>query len=135
MTHRHPETSAHVDLVTSNNVTFIDAFQFDPPPGITGVTGGTGPYWTMDNKKFRLDIQGNEDQGVLLSLLSDNGEIVVDSTTLRIVHMNVPKATLNAVLVPGDYEYNFRMYDDTVSPTVEWQLMHGTFTLEDGVGS
>ena len=127
-------TSANVKVVIQNNATWQDAFMFGAPTGPTGVTGGTGPYWTFDNKTFRLDIKGNMDQtSPLLSLTSAAGQIVVDSTSLRVVHMNVPEATLQAALVPGTYYYDFIMIDTSVTPNFRIPLMHGQVIVTDGV--
>lgn len=131
---RAPPTSANVMIIAANNTTMQDAIQFDGPPGITGITGGTGPYWTFDNKEFRLDIKGNREVDTpLLSLTSEAGEIVVDSTTLRVLHFNVSEATLQAALPPGKYVYDFIMIDKTVTPNVRIPLMHGEFVLTNGV--
>lgn len=126
-------TSAHVDIITQNNATWMDAFQFAQPTGPTGVTGNTGPYWTFSNKSFRLDIKGNSEQSPLLSLTSGAGQIVVDSVSQCILHFNVPEATLQAAMPPGKYYFDFIMVDASVTPNVRIPLMHGTFTLTDGV--
>jgi hypothetical protein len=126
--HYRPGASAHVDIVAANNATLQDALQFDPPQ-----VGVTGPTWTFSGQKFRLDIAANHESAVLLSLTSDAGEIVVDDVTNRILHFNVPEATLTAALIPGIYYYDFIMYDDSVSPAVRVQIAHGKFVVTDGI--
>lgn len=131
---RTPPTSANCMIIVANNTTMQDAIQFDGPPGITGVTGGTGPYWNFENKTFRLDIKGDPEVNTpLLSLTSAAGEIVVDSVTLRVLHFNVPEATLQASLAPGRYVYDFIMIDTSVTPNVRIPLMHGEFILTNGI--
>ena len=68
----------------------------------------------------------------MLSLTSAAGQIVVDDTVNRILHFNVPEATLTAVLIPGEYTYDLVMYDNS-SPPVRIQLMHGCFRVEEGI--
>ena len=128
-----PPTSPHVRIATANNATFQDAFEFDPPPGITGITGGTGPYWTFNNQNFRLDIKSYLNQTVpLLSLTSVANQIIVDSISLRVLHFNVPESVLQAAMPPGEYIYDFIMYDNSVPP-IRVPLMHGEFILTDGI--
>src|ERR1700684_3581036 len=113
-------TAANVDLVTSNNVTYEDAFQFDPP-GMTGCPpppywpcGATGPTWGFTGQNFRMDIKGNKQQpSPLLSFTSAAGEIVVQDVTNRILNFNVPESTYVGVLVPGVYVYDFIMFDNS----------------------
>ncbi len=121
-------SSANVDLVVPNNATFGDSIQFDPP-----VAGVTGPEWTLTGQKFMMDVEANHEQNTpLLSITSDDGEIVVDDVTERIIHFNVPYDTISAALVPGTYIYDLVMYD-TASPPVRTVLMHGRFIVTDGV--
>lgn len=128
-------SSSNVTIIAQNNATLQDAFQFDPAPGLTGVTGGTGPYWNFDNKSFRMDIRGTPELSapLLLSLTSAAGQIVMDSTTLRVLHLNVPESVIQAALVPGKYYYDFIMIDNSVSPANRVPLMHGEFCLGDGI--
>lgn len=134
MSHQQVPSSARVKIVTQNNATFQDAYQFDPPAnGVTGATGATGPNWNMISQNFRLDIKRSaEDNTPLLSLLSTEGEIVVDDATQRILHFNVPQSALQAALVPGRYVYDFIMYDGS-DPPIRVPLMHGEFILTNGI--
>ncbi len=135
-----------------NNATWEDAFQFDPtgptgsqpnfwPPGITG------PAWTLSNQNFIITIKGNRLQSTPL-LQIDTGVVgcqllVVDDVNSRILHMNVSDRILNgftgatgctgAGLIPGEYIYDFIMYDQS-HPPVKIALMHGRFVFQDGVG-
>jgi hypothetical protein len=145
-------TSARVDIATSNNVTWQDAFQFDP----TGPTGSqpnfwppgvTGPAWTLFNQSFLITIKGNRLQPAAL-LTIDSGQpgcvmVIVDDPNNRVLHTNVPDAVLagltgatgvtGAGLIPGQYVYDWIMYDQS-NPAVRVALMHGKFVLQDGVG-
>ena len=145
-------TAAKVNIVTSNNVSWEDAFQFDPP-GRTGYPyppywpwGATGPTWTFAGQNFRMDVKGNRGQtGALLSL--DSGPtgstvIVVDDSVNRILHFNVPEEVITGVtnitgttgigLLPGNYVYDFIMYDGS-NPPIRIMLMQGKFIVQDGV--
>lgn len=120
-----PPSSADVTIVTANNATFQDAFQFDDDDVTT---------WTFTNKTFRMDVKANveNDAPPMGSFTSAGSEIVVDDVTLRILHFNVNKATLLADgLIPGEYVYDFLM-TDTIT-TVVTPLMHGAFIVTDGV--
>ena len=122
-------TSAFVDIVTATNVTWQDAFQFDAP----GQACSNILPWTLNGQNFRLDIKGNKDQTVpLLSLLSSAGQIVVADPIQRVVYMNVPESVITAVLVPGRYLYDFIMFDNS-TPPIRVALMHGSFTLREGI--
>ena len=128
MTHScNPASSAEVDFVVSNNETFGDSIQFDPP-----VAGVTGPAWTLSNQKFIMNVAANYESAGLLSLTSASGQIIVDDVTTRVIHFNVPKTVISAALIPGEYVYDFVMFDNAVPPR-EVQLMHGAFTVVDKV--
>lgn len=117
-----PPTSAHVDITVAKNTTFSDAYQFDDPTVLT---------WDLNGKTFRLDIKGNFEQSpALLSITSGASQIIVDDPVLRILHFNVPEATMQAVLVPGCYIYDLIMTD---AAAVRTQLMHGEFVFAEGV--
>jgi hypothetical protein len=122
--HVHPSSSAHLDLITSNNASFIDAIQFDPP-----VPGVTGPAWTLTGYDFEMEIARNKTTAPLLTLTSDAAEIVVDSETDRVIHFDVADTVVAAALIPGTYIYDLIMYNDTT----RIQLMHGKFTVTDGI--
>ena len=139
----HGPSSARVDLEVQDNETFQDAFQFDPqgPSGPTGCYGGyeypwygcSGPQWSLSGMHFRLDIKRTSNDAVaLLSFTSDAGQIIVDDVTNRILHFDVPEATLTAVLTPGAYVFDFVMYDGS-TPPIRTVLMHGKFVLGHGI--
>ncbi len=120
-----PPSSADVTIITANNATFQDAFQFDDD---------TDTSWSFANKTFRMDVKSNieNDAPPMGSFTSAASEIVVDDTALRILHFNVPKATLSAdLLIPGEYVYDLLMTDTITS--VVTPIMHGAFVVTDGV--
>jgi hypothetical protein len=143
-----------VDIVTSDNVTFSDAFQFDPPgpSGIfngfafTGPTGPTGLQWGFTGMNFIMDIKGNKLQtSPLLSIFTNAAgsvSILIDDYTNRILHFNVNQFSLagstgqtgvtGAGLIPGNYVYQFRMFDSS-NPAIYTDMMHGYFTVRHGV--
>ena len=150
-----PRNAARVDISTPSNATFLDAYQFDPPPGATGYCyggytypgiGGTGPAWNFSGQNFRMDVKGNAGQSApLLSI--DNGVpgstlVVVDDYANRILHFNVPENVLNGLtgatgatgqgLIPGDYVYDFVMYSND-NPPVRTVLMGGRFIVTNGI--
>lgn len=121
-----PPSSTHVDIVTANNATFQESYQFDPP-----VAGMTGPAWTLA-PNWRMDIKAYHEGPMLVSFTTGAGQIVVDDPVQRLIHTDVPESVLTAVLVPGTYIYDMIMYDNSVPP-VRTSLMHGEFKLTDGV--
>ena len=131
-------TAAIVDIVTSTNTTWQDAFQFDPP-AMTGCPpppywpcGATGPTWTFNGVSFRMDLKTNINaSGPILSLESPNGYFVVDDPINRILNSDVPESVL-AVLVPGSYLFDFIMIDGS-TPPIRTMLMQGKFVLQEGI--
>ena len=72
-----------MDVVTSNNTTWQDAFQFDPPNAVPGVTG---PTWTFQNQNFRMDVKTNINAtGPIASWTSSNNQIIVQDVNNRIL--------------------------------------------------
>lgn len=117
-------TAAKVDMVINNNATWIDAFIF-------GTAGDT--TWNFNGQNFRMDIKGNKDQTTfLLSLLSSNGTIVVDDPIQRVLHLNVTDTVVAAAMVPGEYQYDFIMFDNSVPP-VRVPLMQGEVKVRQGI--
>lgn len=117
-----PPSSARVKIVQAKNATFSEAYQFDDE---------TVTQWDFLSKTFSMSIKGNYEQAAaLLTLTSGAGQIVVDDTTKRILHFNVPMATLQAALVPGSYIYDLIMTD---AASVRTQLMHGEFVFTDAI--
>lgn len=135
-------TAARVDFVVSDNATWLDPVQFDPPldsdaddPSTQGDSDAddTLPTWGFQGQNFRLDIKGSrEDSLPLLSITSGVGQIVVDDVVNRILHFNVPESILNAALVPGEYVYDLIMFDNS-APPVRIALAYGKFTFTHGV--
>ena len=134
------QTAASVDLVTSNNTTYEDAFQFDPPPVPGGPPtpywpqGASGPTWTFTNQNFRMDVKTNINaSGPIASWTSSNNQIIVTDPINRVLYMNVPESqyALNG-MVPGTYLYDFIMYDGSI-PAIRVMLMQGRFILKPGI--
>lgn len=119
------DTAAVVNMTVPNNATWQDAFQFADPDA-------TG--WSFTGYKFIMELKGNpNDTSDLIELTSDAGEIVVDSESERVLHINVPKAQIVAALKVGEYVYDFIMYaaaDPTGDRTV---LMRGLVEITQGI--
>ena len=118
----HSVTSARVDLRIDDNGTWQDAFQFGTP-------GDTS--WNFDGMKFELDVKLNPyDTVPKISLSTDNGRIVTDDSSQRVLHFNVTPTDIQAALSPGAYVYDLVMVDasDTRVP-----LMHGHVMVGRGV--
>jgi hypothetical protein len=132
-----PPTAARVDISTASNVTYQDAYQFDPvgatgcPPPTTFPCGATGPNWTLTGMNFQMDIKTSINSPSLAAqFTSSGGQINVVDAIQRIILTNVSPTALS-VLVPGTYIYNLTMFDNSV-PAVVTLLMYGYFTVKPG---
>lgn len=141
-----PSSSAYVDIVTSDTVTWLDAFQFASATGPygCGCTGVTGANWTLTGS-FQWDIKANNWNAASpepsLSLSSQgqpNSVIVVDDPINLVLNANVPAASMlggpqvgatGPGLIPGEYQHALRMTQG--SNVIE--LMHGKFKFVHGV--
>ena len=118
-------TSSHVDIVAALDATLQDAFQFGDADDTT---------WNFTGEHFRMDIRPSLDTDSLMTLSTDNGRIVVDDVTQRVLHLNVPDTDLAAVFVPGTcYVYDLIMYDDTAPDPIRVRLMHGRIRFEQAI--
>ena len=118
------DTAARVNLKIQDNATFNDAFQF-------GVAGDTS--WSFVGQNFRMDVKASrEDSVALASFLSTGGQIVVDDAVNRVLHFNVPEATIQTNLPPAEYQYDLIMYDNSV-PSVRVPLMKGEICVTHGI--
>jgi hypothetical protein len=120
----HSVTASLVDLQISNNVTWMDAFQFGTPDNTT---------WTLDGQTFELDVQRNPfDLVPLLHLDSAGGRIIIDDKAQRVIHFNVAPVDIQASLSPGVYIYDLVMIDAS-SPPLRVQLMYGMLKVGQGI--
>lgn len=128
-------TSASVDLVVSNNETFSDALQFDPPPfGLTGATGCTGPQWNFVGKTFQMDIKRTpHDAAPLVSFTSSANQIVVQDAVNRVLSFNVPNTTLQDDFTPDTTYVYALLMSDSSSPPIVTELSHGRFRVTQGI--
>jgi hypothetical protein len=115
-------TASRQDLQFLDSGDLYDAFQF-------GMTGDTS--WDFDNKTFHMDVKGStDDASPLLSLTTANNRIVTDDGLLRVLHIYVPMADVEASLVPGCYVYDLIMIDGVT--TVRTPLMYGRLEIKHG---
>lgn len=116
-------TTAIVNMVIQNNVTFSEAFQF-------GTAGDTS--WSFTGKTFKMDIKASvDDVTPLLAMTSAGGTIVVDDVVNRVLHFNVPDTVILADLPPAIYVYDLVMLDGS-SPAIRTPLMKGTLQVCQG---
>ena len=116
-------TASQVDIVAVNTVTLQEAFQF-------GLSTDT---WTFTGQNFKMEVKASASDAAALTTFSTGaGTIVVDDAINRILHLNVPEATLLASLPVGQYVYDLVMYDGG-SPAVRVLLLQGNLYVVQGV--
>jgi hypothetical protein len=119
------QTAACVDIYANNTATMKDAFQFDV---------ATDTSWSFTGMTFEMEVKASrEDTVALLELTSVAGEIVVDDEALRVLHLNVSPAALQAALPCGEYVYDLVMIDPTPTPDDITVLMQGRLFVKQGV--
>lgn len=118
-----PTTSAIVNIVTADNVTLSDAFQF-------GTVGDT--TWSFTGMSFRMEVKASRDDVTPLAVFVSPTQIVIDDVVQRVLHLNVPDATIQSELPVASYVYDFLMIDGSVPP-VRTMLMQGRITVQKGV--
>jgi hypothetical protein len=117
-------TAARVNIEWANNATASDAFQF-------GTAGDTS--WSFSGQTFKMEIKANKfDVTPILTLTSAGGTIVVDDVVQRILHFNVPDATIQASLPIAEYQYDLVMIDGS-TPAIRVPLMRGEIKVRQGV--
>lgn len=118
------QTAAWVNITAQDNATLQDAFQF-------GTVGDTS--WSFAGQAFEMGVKASRDDVAnLFELLSASGSIVVDDVVQRVLHLNVPEATLQTNLPCGEYDYDLVMFDTSVPP-IRTVLMRGKLTITRGV--
>jgi hypothetical protein len=119
------QTAACVDIYSLNTATLQDAFQF-------GDADDTS--WSFTGMTFEMEVKASrEDATPLLTLTSGAGEIVVDDAALRVLHLNVSPADVQAALPCGEYVYDLVMIDPAPTPDVITPLMQGRLFIKQGV--
>ena len=124
------DTRATVDMAIQTNATWSDAFQFGDPCDTT-VTNPNA--WTLTGQNFRLDVKyARGDVTSLLTLTSDDAQIIVADVVQRVIYFSVPETVVTAALTPGDYVYELMMYDGS-DPPIRVPLMGGDLEVDKGI--
>lgn len=118
------QTAAFVNIFTQDNATLDDAFQF-------GVVGDTS--WSFVGQSFEMSVKASRDDvAPLVTFTSGGGTILVDDVVQRVLHLNVPQATINLDLPCAEYDYDLIMVD-TSTPPIRVPLMQGKLFIKRGV--
>ena len=116
-------TAAKVDIEIVNNATFQDAFMF-------GTAGDTS--WSFSGQTFKMEIKANKFDTTPILTLNSGTTIIVDDVVQRILHFNVPDATIQASLPIAEYQYDLVMIDGS-TPAIRVPLMSGEIKVRQGV--
>lgn len=115
-------TAAIVNMVIGDNSTWRDAFQFGTPGDTT---------WAFTGCTFKCEVKAQRtDVTPLLTAQSTDGTIVIDDPVQRVLHFNVPMATIKADIPAATYIYDLIMTDGS---GVRTQLMQGYIRVRKGV--
>jgi hypothetical protein len=119
------QTAAWVNIFITDNATFQDAFQYNPPAGAT--LNFAGNTFEMGVKASRDDV------AALVTFLSSSGQIVIQSATNpAVLSMNVPDSVIQTDLPAAEYDYDLIM-SDTSSPPIRTVLQQGKLFVKHGV--
>ena len=116
-------TAARVNIEWANNATASDAFQFGTP-------GDTS--WSFTGQTFKMEIKANKYDVAPILTLNSGTTIIVDDVVQRILHFNVPDATIQASLPVAEYQYDLVMIDGSI-PAIRVPLMIGEIKVRQGI--
>jgi hypothetical protein len=119
------QTAAQVNIFITDNATFQDAWQYNPPPGATLNFAGNS---------FEMSVKASSDDvAPLVTFLSSSGQIVIASdTNPAVLNMNVPDTVIQSDLPAAEYDYDLIMLD-TSSPPIRTRLQFGKIFVKHGV--
>ncbi|MDE2104536.1 MAG: hypothetical protein KGL39_45290, partial [Patescibacteria group bacterium] len=88
---------------------------------------------SFTNMSFEMAVKASRDDPTSLAIFySSAGDIVVDNAVTRVLHFNVPDATIQAKFPPAEYVYDLVMLD-TSNPPIRTVLAQGHFIVEHGI--
>jgi hypothetical protein len=120
------QTAACLDIFINDNATFQDAWQFNPPVGVTSLDF-TGNSFEMSVKASRDDV------APLVTFTSAGGQIVLALATPNpVVNMYVVDTVIQTDLPAAEYDYDLVMLD-TSTPPIRTILLQGKIFVKHGV--
>lgn len=119
------QTAAQVDIWITDNATFQDAWQYNPPAGTT--LNFAGNSFEMGVKASRDDVAN------LVLFTSGGGQIVIASpVNPAVINMNVVDTVIQTSLPSAEYDYDLIMLDTSVPP-IRTLLQFGKLFVKHGV--